>query len=302
MRCKAAAFFLLVIFVPGSAVPGPAEPPDTSSAVAPHGPVEAPASQSRRIPDDMPTPIQDNAFLVEEAYNQERGVVQHIGTFQRHGAGEWQSTFTQEWPWNPAPRHQLSYTLEGLGVPLEGHGPGDLLLNWRYQWLGDARSTLALAPRVTLSLPTGDHRRERGRGGLAAQVNLPLSLVHGRRLVTHWNAGATLTPRARNVLDATAATSDATLSQGIVWLAHERVNLLVETVFDTVQRVVAPGSAEREHSVLVVPGLRWSHDCDNGLQIVPGIGVPIGVGPSRGERGLFLYLSLEHPFSRPRVQ
>ena len=28
-------------------------------------------------------PIQDNSFLVEEAYNQERGVVQHISTFSR---------------------------------------------------------------------------------------------------------------------------------------------------------------------------------------------------------------------------
>jgi hypothetical protein len=33
----------------------------------------------------------------------------------------------------------------------------------------------------------------------------------------------------------------------------------------------------------------------SGLQIVPGIGVPIGVGPSRGEYGALLYLSLEHP-------
>jgi len=29
---------------------------------------------------------------------------------------------------------------------------------------------------------------------------------------------------------------------------------------------------------------------------VPGIGVVIGLGPSRGERELFLYFSVEHPF------
>jgi hypothetical protein len=34
-----------------------------------------------------------------------------------------------------------------------------------------------------------------------------------------------------------------------------------------------------------------------GLQIVPGIGVPIGIGTSNGTRQLFLYLSLEHPFT-----
>mgnify|MGYP003416988619 CR=1 FL=1 len=32
------------------------------------------------------------------------------------------------------------------------------------------------------------------------------------------------------------------------------------------------------------------------LQIVPGISVPIGIGPSRGETAIFFYLSLEHPF------
>ena len=34
------------------------------------------------------------------------------------------------------------------------------------------------------------------------------------------------------------------------------------------------------------------------LQIVPGIAVPIGVGPSRGEKGIFLCLSFEHPFGK----
>ncbi len=29
--------------------------------------------------------------------------------------------------------------------------------------------------------------------------------------------------------------------------------------------------------------------------MVAGVAAPIGVGPSRGERGLFLYLSFEHP-------
>jgi len=36
----------------------------------------------------------------------------------------------------------------------------------------------------------------------------------------------------------------------------------------------------------------------NGLQIVPGVAMPIGIGPSAGETGVFLYLSFEHPFTR----
>ena len=55
--------------------------------------------------------IQDNSFLIEEAYNQDPGVVQHIQTFSRATrGGDWLYTFTQEWP-APNLKHQLSYTL-----------------------------------------------------------------------------------------------------------------------------------------------------------------------------------------------
>ena len=41
--------------------------------------------------------IQDNSFLIEEAYNQEAGVVQHIGSFRRQGKDRF-FAFTQELP------------------------------------------------------------------------------------------------------------------------------------------------------------------------------------------------------------
>src|SRR5262245_46788886 len=87
-----------------------------------------------------PPGIQDNSFLIEEAYNQEAGVVQHINSFLRF----WRSkdfvyTFTQEWPVPGDARHQLSYTLpvQHAGVlPDSGEGLGDVLLNYRYQLVG----------------------------------------------------------------------------------------------------------------------------------------------------------------------
>ena len=61
--------------------------------------------------------VQDNSFLVEEAYNQEAGVVQHILTIspdvgKSRGAGEheWAFNFTQEWPVF-SQTHQFSYTV-----------------------------------------------------------------------------------------------------------------------------------------------------------------------------------------------
>src|SRR5262245_46967893 len=43
--------------------------------------------------------IHDNSFLVEEAYNQEHGVVQHINNFiYLAQTKSWAYSFTQEWP------------------------------------------------------------------------------------------------------------------------------------------------------------------------------------------------------------
>src|SRR5215510_5429320 len=92
-----------------------------------------------------PAPITDNSFLIEEAYNQELGVVQHISTFTRFPAAErWVSTFTQEWPVDAAPRHQLSATLSALSSGDDASaGFADTLLSWRYQAIDDARTAVA---------------------------------------------------------------------------------------------------------------------------------------------------------------
>src|SRR5688572_23676760 len=109
-------------------------------------------------------PIQDNSFLVEEAYNQGPGIVQHIGTFSRGRTGNaWSFAFTQEWP-VMTQRHQLAYTVP---VARSGgsSGIGDIAIHYRYQagTLEGART--AFAPRVSLILPTGAHERGLGTGG-----------------------------------------------------------------------------------------------------------------------------------------
>lgn len=64
-----------------------------------------PAISLAQAPKRLSEGIQDNSFLVEEAYNQEAGVVQHIfnlgyGVDRLHGPDdrEWAFSFTQEWP------------------------------------------------------------------------------------------------------------------------------------------------------------------------------------------------------------
>ncbi|MFN7945955.1 MAG: transporter [Blastocatellia bacterium] len=244
--------------------------------------------------------IADNSFLVEEAYNQEPGVVQHINTLMRDRNRNLYYSLTQEWPVF-SQKHQVSYTLpmQRVAGPVNtGRGLGDVALNYRYQLVGNEK--IAVAPRVTLLVPTGSATGETGAGSAGFQFNLPVSVQHSKHFVTHWNAGTTITPNARNVAGDRAGTTGFNLGQSTVWLAKPNFNLLVETVWDSTQTVSGPGAQTREYGLLINPGVRWAHNFRNGLQIVPGIGVPIGVGPSRGERGLFFYLSFEHPFKKEK--
>lgn len=207
-------------------------------------------------------PISDNSFFIEEAYNQEPGVVQHIGTFERMRGGDWGAAFTQEWPLF-SQQHQLSYS-----VPFSESELGDVGLSYRYQMLGVGGGPVAFAPSVSLFLPTGDD------SSTSWQFNLPLSVELNDRFVTHSNAGAAFAGSDHTV----------TLGQSLVWLASPRMNALVEAVWDD------------DDNFLVSPGIRWAHNLDSGLQIVPGIAFPIGVGPSAGDRGVFVYLSFEHAY------
>jgi hypothetical protein len=243
------------------------------------------------------SPIQDNSLLVEEAYNQEPGVVQHAGFFTYEPETEiWNFSFTQEWPMPGDARHQFSYTLP-VGRPGDrGAGMGDVTLNYRYQLIGDGASSFAFSPRLSLLLASGDSGAGRGLGGTSLQVNLPSSIVLAPRLVMHLNAGGTVTPSARNEQEEEAAVTGFNLGQSFVWLAHARLNVLLETLWSGQGSVVAEDQTSFEHSLFLSPAVRWSHDFNSGLQIVPGVGFAIGAGPSSGESALLVYLSFEHPF------
>ena len=179
--------------------------------------------------------IQDNSFLVEEAYNQNFGVVQHISSFTRFwNSKDWNYTFTQEWPVPGDERHQLSYTLAAVhsgDFPGSGAGFGDVLLNYRYQLVGSGDTRVAFSPRLSLIFPTGDSSQEQGAGSFGVQTSLPLSVVLNKKLVSHWNVGATYFPHAQDASGDRASSAAYNLGQSFIWLVHTRFNVMLETVF-----------------------------------------------------------------------
>jgi hypothetical protein len=241
--------------------------------------------------------IQDNSFLLEEAYNQESGVVQHISTFARATGGEWNFGFTQEWPLGGI-RHQLSYTLLLQHAEGGGTGFGDFALNYRYQLLGNPEARTIMAPRFSVLLPTGNEEKGRGAGAMGLQANLPVTFNPAPGLATHWNAGLTLVPSARAPDGSRATTLSPNLGASLVWLVQPRFNLLMELLWLMDDQVTGPGSSNVQDVLLLNPGIRMAFDVPGGLQIVPGVAYTVGLTEDSGEDALFLYLSLEHPFKR----
>jgi hypothetical protein len=248
----------------------------------------APAAWAQQPQGGGALPLADNSFLVEEAYNQERGVVQHIAFFHlRHRSANWALGVTQEWPaWSE--RHQLSYTVpllsRGAGISL-----GDLAVHYRYQALaGDA----ALAPRISLLFPTGSARAGTTAGGAGVQLALPASFRLSPRFTTHLNVGAGVIPEAELPGLGSGQLRNGFLGASVIVFLRPRLNLLAE--------FLAVGeswdSSPWQGGTLGALGVRWGHDLPGGVQLVPGLGWAVGRGVERSASGPLAYLSLEHRF------
>jgi len=242
--------------------------------------------------------IQDNSFLLEEAYNQEAGVVQHIQSFMyMKKSKDWVYAFTQEWP-VPDETHQLSYTIPVLRLtePSNASGIGDIALNYRYQAI--LKDNVALSPRLSVILPTGDYKKGHGTDSVGIQTNIPLSVELSDKFVTHWNIGATSTPHSKEPGGANAGTTGFNYGASLIYLSTENLNLMLEAAGTTSEIVQPNGGKLREKTFFINPGVRFARNYSSGLQIVPGISMPIGIGPSARKYGILFYLSFEHPFGQ----
>jgi hypothetical protein len=250
--------------------------------------------------DEFSTAIEDNSFFIEEAYNQGPRVVQHIfnGMSFTLPQNDVVLSFTQEWPVG-SQDHQLSFTIPYAFLNSNTvSGIGDVLINYRYQFCS-SDDWAALAPRVSIVLPTGSSGKGLGMGVVGAQVNLPVSKRLAEHLVAHLNVGATLMPRVKGT-NAAGAEVKRTLTSmnvggSVIVLASAHLNIMLEAVANFLGEIGATGDIERTVETVLSPGMRYAMDVDQ-LQIVPGVAVPIVF--SEGERGVgvFFYLSFEHPF------
>lgn len=234
--------------------------------------------------------IEDNSFLIEEAYNQDPGIIQHISTYQYFKNKTWLYTFTDEWP-VPGKKHQLSTTIPVLS---KGEtGLGDIALNYRYQVISTNR--LAFSSRLSLLLPSGNYKKGLGAGVLGYQVSLPFSYLLSRKIVTHYNLGVTITPKTKNADGSKSDLTSYNYGLSIILLLNKHFNFMLEVVGNTTIIKAKNENTQISNSLLINPGFRYAINLKSGLQIVPGIAVPISIGSTKGQSGIFAYLSFEHP-------
>lgn len=243
---------------------------------------QAPATEQPIVP------LADNSFILEEAYNQEAGVVQHISIMQRGESDAINSSFTQEWPLG-SQIHQFSYTIpltrpEGPSAKM---GLGDIALNYRLQALGGGEAKLAVAPRLSFSLPSG--RNARGRGSYGIGAGLPISYELSPLIVTHTNFAVLHVPGAR-AEDGRTGNAEYSAGQSVIYKAHPQAHLMLESLW-------TGGDAD---SFIISPGVRFALNFKSGLQIVPGLAMPYETRDG-GSNSFLVYLSIEHPFARPQA-
>jgi hypothetical protein len=263
--------------------------------------------------EEGPKHISDNSFLIEEAYNQEPGVVQHIFNWfptWDHSDGElreFQFLYTIELPVG-SQAHQFSFTPMNFlhfvddpdgGPRVEEGGWGDIFLNYRYQLtMEDECSWMpAIAPRISLILPTGDEDRGLGNGEVGYQFNLPISKQIDQ-FAFHFNAGTTFFP---DVSVAAAPDEDLNgynLGASAIWLATYNFNVMLEflTLWDEEPDDVV--TIDPTTTVLINPGVRGAIYTGDEVQWVVGAGVPIGLSNDAPDIGMFIYMSVEHNFRK----
>jgi len=232
-------------------------------------------------PGARPFEILDNSFLIEEAFNQDSGVVQTMGTFRVGRDREWDASLTQEWPLF-GQTHQISYSIP-YGVIAGARGVGDVMVNYRLQLTTDDRGRPAFSPRLSLIVPTGDSGRGLGDGGFGWQVNLPFSEQAGDTYL-HWNVGFTQIPSADRP-EGAHDVRQAHAGASAIWRAWPMINLMMEALVEGTERVT------------VSPGVRigWNR---GESQWVLGLAAPVAREDAATAVSAFTYLSYEFPFKR----
>lgn len=242
--------------------------------------------------------IEDNSFLLEEAFNQEYGIYQFIQVYQTptQKRDNYDYSFENEIPLTDKV-HQLSYEIPMANTDSSNRGGvGDMVLNYRWQPLN--KDGFLLAERFGLITPTGSVKNGTGSGAYGFEFTQAATLTVNDRLINHWNLGFSMIPNAKTSAHNFKRTvSSYSAASSLIYLLSDNFNLMLESVISSTQQVDEFGQKSALTSVILNPGMRFAIDLDyKETQIVPGISFPVDVINAPTERSILVYLSIEPKF------
>lgn len=212
-----------------------------------------------------PSSIEDVAFFPESGWNRDGAVLQFNTFFSGERTAH---DITQEWATSPSGRHQLSYT-----IPLYDEAEpllGDASLNYRFQLTGKAHSSYAIAPRLSLLLPTREGDDGERTGGL--QFAIPFSVAISSRLESHSSVGGSWFSGERE--------SELALTQSFAYNLTDAVTLSVDAA--------STRSASGDTVTVVRPGIQFAFELRGGVSVAPGVAFPTG-------GGALFFVTMERP-------
>ena len=171
----------------------------------------------------------------------------------------------------------------------------DVLVNYRYQLIDEGPGHPAVAPRLSVILPTGRAESGVGHGVVGLQMNVPASKQSGN-LYLHGNAGWTWLPRVKSPLtDSRASLFSPHVGGSVIWRAAPMLNVMLESLLEFEQFLDADGAAIRERTVTISPGLRGGWNIGP-RQLVVGAALPVSRSQGESSVALLTYFSYELPF------
>lgn len=241
--------------------------------------------------------IEDNSFLMEEAFNQEWGVYQFIQKYQTSKQAKgYEYVFENEIPISDKV-HQFSYAIPRFREDANSTSAiGDVTLNYRWQPMN--RDGILVAERFGLVVPTGNVNKGAGNGVYGLEFMQAATLTVRDNVMNHWNMGFTVLPEAKTQgIDKRRTLTTFTAGSSLIWLCADNFNLLVEGVLQSDQSTLMDGTKATGTTFTLNPGMRFALDLDyKDTQIVPGISFPTEMMNGPTETGVLVYLSIEPKF------
>jgi len=191
-----------------------------------------------------------------EAFTQGEDEIQLILNYDTPRGGDYLYDLTVELPLVPD-KHQLN-------VNLTDGNEQDFNLGYTYQMNAKALQN------ITLLTPTD------GTQSYGIDLLQVLTFNLNEDWVNHWNMGVSF--RSETTLS---------LSTSLVYLLHDRFNLLTEVQLET----------DKDTSIILNPGFRSSFKATwKDTEIVPGLAFPMEIKKDPVSFGVFIYLSIESHF------